>query len=89
MSAGCTDLVETAEKAGAISSGGVTAQGATIFVDNGWARMGFEAQKTMAECVSHYMAGSQDKWVSRTRFLNQRTGVVLGTMEGIRYRAGQ
>lgn len=88
MSAGCTDLVEAAEKSGAISSGGVTPQGATIFVDNGWARMGFETQKTMAECVSHYMAGSQDKWATRIRFLNQQTGVVLGTIEYTRYRAG-
>jgi len=57
-----------------------------ILVDRGWVAMDFDSQKTMAECVSHYMAGGQDKWVKRIKFKNQATGITYGTIEYTRYR---
>lgn len=89
VSSGCTALVETAEKSGAIRSGGVTRAGATILVDASWAQMDFAMQTTLAECVSHYMAKSQDRWAKKIQFKNQQTGVVYGTIENTRYRTGE
>ena len=88
-SSGCKALVESAQSAGAIQAAGVTRDGMTVAVDTGWTKMGFENEKMMAECVSHYVAGSQDKWIKKISFVNRATGVTYGTIENTRYRSGE
>lgn len=47
--------------------------------------MSFSTQQFNARCLSNYGAGSSEKWIVHIRFINQRTGVVYGVLEGDQY----
>lgn len=81
-------MVETLQKHGAVRPGDISREGAVLLVDQRWARMDFDLQEGSAICLSHYLAGGQDRWIRQITFKNQMTGIVYGTIEGKRYRTG-
>lgn len=89
VSADCEAATRRLQSLGVIKPGDIDRNGATILVDKRWASMPFDLQKGSAECISHKIAGAQDRWISRIVFRNQITGVVYGTIEGQRYRTGE
>lgn len=48
-----------------------------------------DLQAAAALCLSHYIAGSDDKLVRSIAFRNQATGVTYGRIEGTRYSIGE
>jgi hypothetical protein len=85
----CTKLSELAERSGAVSPASVDSKGMVMHVTSAWTQMPFDSQKKLAECLSHYVAGGQDRWVKRIVFRNQASGITYGTIENSRYRAGE
>lgn len=85
VSAVCVRAVESLESSGEARSGRVDSRGADVLVDERWAAMSFSTQQFNARCLSNYGAGSSEKWIVRIRFINQRTGVVYGVLEGDQY----
>jgi hypothetical protein len=84
----CSDLVEAAEREGMIRPAGMTREGMTMLVGQSWTEMPFSKQGVLAECASHYVAGGQNRWIKKIAFVNQTTGVTLGTIEADDYRVG-
>lgn len=89
LSDSCRNVAQALEASGAVRAGSIDRQGATLLVDQRWARLSFADQAAAAECLSHRIAGGQDRWIRKIVFLNQPTGVVYGTIENTRYRAGR
>ncbi|MFV7512885.1 hypothetical protein ACNPM2_10910 [Stenotrophomonas geniculata] len=85
VSAACVQAVESLESSGEARPGRVDSSGADVLVDERWAAMNFSTQQFNARCLSNYGAGSSEKWIARIRFINQRTGVVYGLLEGDQY----
>lgn len=85
VSAACVRAVESLEASGEARPGRVDSSGADVLVDERWTAMSFSTQQFNARCLSNYGAGSSDKWIVRIRFINQRTGVVYGLLEGDQY----
>ncbi|UXB33949.1 hypothetical protein K7564_09095 [Stenotrophomonas maltophilia] len=81
----CVRAVESLEASGVARPGRVDSNSADVLVDEHWAEMSFSDQQLNARCISNYAAGSSDKWITRVRFINQRTGIVYGLLEGDRY----
>lgn len=88
VSAECRKAAEDAERLRLVTPGGMDATGATLHTSAAWARMPFDSQRGLAECLSHYIAGGQDRWIKRIQFRNQATGVIYGVIENTRYRSG-
>lgn len=89
VSEDCKSIVNTAEGAGLVRAGPVSRDGAVILTDARWAKLDFNMQESIAKCVSHYIAGSQNHWVTKITFRNQAAGVTYGTMENTRYTLAQ
>jgi len=85
VSPACVQAVESLEASGVARPGRVDSSGADVLVDERWAAMSFSTQQFNARCLSNYGAGSSEKWIVRIRFINQRTGVVYGLLEGDQY----
>lgn len=88
LSDSCRNVAQALEASGAVRPGSIDQQGATLLVDQRWTRLSFADQSAAAECISHRIAGGQDRWIRKIVFLHQPTGVVYGTIENTRYRAG-
>lgn len=90
MSAECTGTVDRAQREGLIRPGTIDRSGAVILTDSRWAtRLDAQLQQGLALCVSHYIAGGQNRWLKKVQFRNQATGVVYATVEGDRFRIGE
>ena len=82
--------MKEAESKGLIKPGTVDRDGAVILTDARWAtRLDADLQQQLALCVSHYLAGGQNRWIKRVQFRNQATGVTYATVEGDRFRIGE
>lgn len=88
VSAQCQRVTDMLEQSGAIRPGEMTREGAVLLTDSRWTRLSFADQSGAAACLSHRIAGSQDRWTRKITFRNQATGVVYGTIENTRYRSG-
>lgn len=88
VSDACKQAAEGAERTGLVSYGGMSSSGAVLHTAPAWVELPFESQRALAECLSHYIARGQDRWVKRIEFRNQATGVTYGVIENTRYRAG-
>lgn len=84
----CKKVVKLITDSGVMRPGDMTSDGAVMLVDARWTNIPFSDQAGSAECISHYMAGGQNRWIKKISFKNQRTGVVYGTIENTRYRSG-
>lgn len=89
VSASCDSSARLAGDKGLVRPGTVDADGMVLLTDARWARLDADLQRYTAECLSHFMAHGQNRWITRIQFRNQLTGVVYGTIEGDRYRIGQ
>jgi uncharacterized lipoprotein YmbA len=90
LSTECAGTVKLAEKQGLIRPGTIDAEGAVVLTDARWAtRLDAALQEQLAQCVSHYIAGGQNRWTKRVEFRNQATGVVYATMRGDRFHIGK
>lgn len=89
VSAECKSVVKKAERNGLVRAGSIDRSGAVILTDARWAKMDFSLQERLAVCLSHYLAGGQDKWVTKITFRNQVAGVTYGTMKNTRYTVQQ
>jgi len=90
VSESCRRAVKEAESKGLIKPGTVDRDGAVILTDARWAtRLDADLQQQLALCVSHYLAGGQNRWIKRVQFRNQATGVTYATVEGDRFRIGE
>lgn len=72
-----------------VRAGSITRDGAVILTDARWTKLDFTMQESIAKCLSHYIAGSQNHWVTKITFRNQAAGVTYGTMENTRYTLAQ
>jgi hypothetical protein len=88
VSGECDRSARLAGDKGLVSPGTANADGMVLLTDARWPTLDASLQQYTAECLSHYLAGGQNRWVKRIQFRNQRTGVVYGTIEGDRYRIG-
>jgi hypothetical protein len=90
LSAACKGSVDEAQRRGLIRPGSIDHTGAVILTDARWTtRLDAGLQEGLALCVSHYIAGGQNRWLKRVQFRNQATGVVYATVEGDRFRIGE
>lgn len=90
LSENCRGAVERAEKERLIRPGTIDRDGAVILTDARWTtRLDGQLQEGLALCVSHYIAGGQNRWLKKVQFRNQVTGVVYATVEGDRFRIGE
>lgn len=90
LSESCRGAVARAEKDGLIRPGTIDRDGAVILTDARWStRLDAELQEGLALCVSHYIAGGQNRWLKKVQFRNQTTGVIYATVEGTRFRIGE
>lgn len=90
VSQACRGAVKEAESKGLLRPGTIDRDGAVILTDARWAtRLDAQLQQDLALCVSHVIAGGQNRWLKRVEFRNQATGVTYATVEGDRFRIGK
>lgn len=90
VSENCKGLVKVAEKNGLVRPGTVDRDLAVLLTDARWAtKLDVNLQEGLAVCLSHYVAGGQNRWVRKLQLRNQATGVVYATVEGDRFRIGE
>lgn len=86
----CQEMVKVAEKNGLVRPGTVSRDLAVLLTDSRWAtKLDGNMQEGLAICLSHYLAGGQNRWVRQLQLRNQASGVVYATVEGDRFRIGE
>jgi uncharacterized lipoprotein YmbA len=90
VSENCREMVKVVEKSGLIRPGTVSQEAAVLLTDSRWAtKLDSHMQEGLAVCLSHYVAGGQNRWVRKLQLRNQLSGVVYATVEGDRFRIGE
>jgi hypothetical protein len=85
VAAECSAHAELMSRNGVAKPAGFNKDGFLILVDRRWAQMDLEHQRSSATCISHVLAGGQNRWIRRIVFKNQVTGLTYGVMEGSEY----
>lgn len=83
----CQRSTKLAEFTGLVRPGPMDRSGAIIFVSARWTQLPASDQAELAECLSHVIAGGQDKWIKRIEFRNQAAGVTYGVIQNTQYTA--